>query len=219
MPISQSRMIDLINAAQRLLDEIESIHQSIVDCSRKVQTGNMTTSEAFANLARFTEADLVPPLARATIRIEQKHFTSNRGRNASAARRQARKRLEARGEPIPRELELLTNRRNPTTRYIPNEPRPNTISHEAMINYDSASSNRAVYDDEAEANRELESMYEPGAFQLPAESIAELDVAATRAVEQEEATKKFMEQFNSIPSSFATPVKNKDGDDAAEKDD
>jgi hypothetical protein len=88
-----------------------------------------------------------------------------------------------------------------------------------MINYDSASSNRAVYDDEAEANRELESMYEPGAFQLPAESIAELDVAATRAVEQEEATKKFMEQFNSIPSSFATPVKNKDGDDAAEKDD
>lgn len=97
MPITQSRMLDLISAADDILLQLEQVNAAAALYQARVATGEISPYDALTRIISMTDPTAVVPMARAAILIEKRHFKSNQGRNASAARRQARKRDEARG--------------------------------------------------------------------------------------------------------------------------
>lgn len=94
MPITQPRMIALINAAADFQQAAESIIGAITDESRNVKAGRLTAEEALYNLnllsLRLTLKN--PERSFTTLAIESDHFRKNHRRNTRATERKAERR-------------------------------------------------------------------------------------------------------------------------------
>ena len=93
MPITQARLIALLDAAEQCRDCVSLLRDAITTATRM----GLTPCE----LVGLTVDTKVPDSVRDLLATERAHAKHTRARNASEARRLARRRAELRGEPPP----------------------------------------------------------------------------------------------------------------------
>ena len=98
MPISQSRMISLLNAASDYRQALEAACQFIQRQTQEFHDGKCTAEQALFEIERRASPRLAlefPDVSPGTIGIEHYHFRANRARNNRARIREERKRRDA----------------------------------------------------------------------------------------------------------------------------
>lgn len=97
MPITQPRMVSLVNAAQDFCQAAEFILNTISNESRNVELGRLTAEQALQNLKNLRLRFILKNSEKSytTIAVEAEHFRKNARRNVRAAERKAEQRLGA----------------------------------------------------------------------------------------------------------------------------
>lgn len=95
MPISQPRMLTLIQAALDYKQALETIEQVVASNTARVRAGAITPAEYIDIISGMVSSYLLlkyPTKSPAAILIEQAHFRRNGKQNTAAAARQRRRR-------------------------------------------------------------------------------------------------------------------------------
>lgn len=94
MPITQARVIALLEEYEGVETEGRRLRQECEDLCARVASGQVPPSDAFSILQTFL---LTQPLrSRELLRIEARHFSKERNRNERKRAREAQRRMERR---------------------------------------------------------------------------------------------------------------------------
>ena len=139
MPITQSRMIALINAANDYKSALETILDSIRTLADDISQSKTTPAAAFQYLEAMASTRSLlsrPSASPSTIALEHYHFARNHRRNSRVANQQAASRRAAGIQPRPTNdfpyqttnLYGFTPPKPPTRQPIPNSATFQTTS-------------------------------------------------------------------------------------------